>query len=511
MPEEFQYNTVAYFGDSLTDNGNLYDLSMAAISFSLPPGSIGYNERYSNGLVYAEHATAFLGAETEYNYAISGARAIGDRTLRDLVDDLNLSYFLVVPYSDPLLDHGIDLGAQVARFLAETEGTDRSDVSATLSIGTNDYGAFKPWQVSNYIRDSKAYVAGIIAEIMENARTLDDAGVGQIAINGLPSANFSSSYYANPFLTPVSSFALSYHNNQLERAVEQLRAEGINAVFVDMEAIAKAIARDPFNFGITAPLEQSYLLEINGADPILNPALEGVPLDQIAFLDSLHPTDVVHAMLGAFHAASLTSAVYVGNEFGNRKTFGEEQNLVMASGGSDRMVLGGGDDIAFGEHGSDELSGGDGMDILSGGSESDFLVGGGDADVLHGGSGNDVLYGEDGADVMLDGTGSDVADGGAGDDLFIFTQASLMGGTDGVDSDVFIGGEGADLLVLLLTENNAGVYAADLSAFGETVALSNQGISVSSIEEVLVITDRAELDQFNDLARLGEADNWGLV
>lgn len=507
MPEEFKFDTVAYFGDSLTDNGNLHDLSVAALSFSLPRGPLGYNQRYSDGLVYAEHATGFLGAETELNYAISGARAVGNRNVGDLVEDLNLDYFLIVPDDDPLLSLGIDLSAQVDRFLADMEGQDLSGVSASLLIGTNDYGTFKPWKVTNWLSESKAFVADVIDGILENARALHEAGVGQIVINGLPGSSFSF----GPYISPFAGYSFFYHNNQVEKAVAQLQAEGINAVFVDTEAMAKAISRDPFNFGITAPMNEPYLLEVYGGDPILNPALAGVPLDQIAFLDSVHPTDVVHAMLGAFHAASLTSTVYVGNEFGNRKTFGDEQNLVMASGGSDRMVLAGGDDIAFGEHGTDELSGGAGMDILSGGSETDILWGGADADVLHGGSGNDLIYGEDGADVLLDGTGSDVADGGAGDDLFIFTQASLAGGTDGVDADVFIGGEGSDLLVLLLTEANGAAFAADLGTAGAVVALSNQGITTSGIEEIRVITDRSELDFFNDHARLEEADAWGLV
>lgn len=511
MPEQYQYQTAVYFGDSLTDNGNFYDLTSATLSISLPRDSFGYNQRYSDGLVYSDYATQFLGVGAEMNYAVTGARAIGDRSFLDLVYELRLDSFLEVPGSDPLLAQGIDLAGQVARFLTDTSGEDLSGFSTTLTIGSNDYAEFKPWLVTDYLTDSKAYVAQIIGEITDAARMLSAAGVGQVVITGLPSANFTPTYYSSPYGTYMTSWSLSYHNNQLEKAVEGLRAEGINAVFVDMEAIGRAVARDPLNFGIMAPLEESYLLDTSGTDPVYNPLLQDVPLDQIAFLDGQHPTDVVHAMLGAFHAASLTSSVYVGNEFGNRKTFGDEQNLVMASGGSDRISVNGGDDIVFGEHGTDDISGGAGMDILSGGSESDVLRGGDDDDVVHGGSGNDLIYGDDGADVLLDGLGSDSVYGGAGDDLFIFHQASLIGGTDGVDLDYFDAGEGTDTLVLLLTEANAAEYAADLDAFGALVALTNQGIAATGFEDVRVITDRAELDQFNNLARLGEADVWGLV
>ncbi|WP_424971460.1 SGNH/GDSL hydrolase family protein [Dinoroseobacter sp. S76] len=511
MPEQYQYQTAVYFGDSLTDNGNFYNLTSSTLSISLPRDSFGYNQRYSDGLVYSDYATQFLDLDSQLNYAVTGARAIGDRSFLELVYELRLDSFLEVPGSDPLLAQGIDLAGQVARFLSDSAGEDLSQVSATLTFGSNDYAEFKPWLVTNYIEDSKAYVAEIIGEITKAARTLDAAGVGQVVITGLPSANFAPTYYDSPFRSPMSNYSLAYHNNQLERAVDMLQSEGINAVFVHMEAMGRAIARDPLNFGITAPLEQSYLLDTSGTDPIFNPAVEDIPLDQIAFLDGRHPTDVVHAMLGAFHAASLTSTVYVGNEFGNRKTFGDEQNLVMASGGSDRISVNGGDDIVFGEHGTDDISGGAGMDILSGGSEGDVLRGGDGDDVVHGGSGNDLIYGDDGADVLLDGLGSDSVYGGAGDDLFIFHQASLIGGADGVDLDYFDAGEGTDTLVLLLTEANAAEYAADLDEFGALVALTNQGIAATGFEDVRVVTDRAELDQFNDLARLGEADVWGLV
>jgi Ca2+-binding RTX toxin-like protein len=75
--------------------------------------------------------------------------------------------------------------------------------------------------------------------------------------------------------------------------------------------------------------------------------------------------------------------------------------------GDDRIVSGGGADLADGGAGNDTLVGGRGEDLLSGGAGRDKLNGGSSADGLFGGGGPDKLAG---------GRGRDLCNGGAGKD-----------------------------------------------------------------------------------------------
>lgn len=511
MPEAYDYGTLVYFGDSLTDDGNLYSLSGAVATDSLPVDAAGYNQRFTNGLVFAEYTTALLGVANELNFGIGGAQALGALTLRELIVDRNLEGFLTVPLSDPQLDFDINLTAQIDRFLAETDGQDRSDMSATVFIGANDYLNFEPSSPDALLLEGLGLLFRITNGVAEAAQSLADAGVGQIVINSLPSGDFFPAVTASEDLSPVAELVLGLHNVRLANTVEALQAQGVDAVYIDIEAMTRAIIADPLNFGITAPIEEVVVLSGDIENPVLNPELEDVPLDNIAFFDAVHPTDTIHGVLGSFQAASLTSEVTIGRQLGGIELLGNEQDLVLAGAGSDILALSGGDDIAFGEAGVDFVFGGSGEDIISGGSDNDLLFGGNEDDVIAGGTGNDRMNGGNGADVLIDGLGSDTASGGMGDDLFIFTQASLAGGVDGVDQDTFNGGLGADTLVLLLTEASALDFEATNLTFGEASALADFGITTRSVEDVLVFTDAADLDQFNDVARLGEADLWALV
>jgi phospholipase/lecithinase/hemolysin len=511
MSEPFGYGTLVYFGDSLTDDGNLHALTGAVASVNVPVDAAGYNQRFSNGLVYAEYATDLLGVSGDLNFGIGGARALGTLSLRDLAVGAGVEAFLTVPVTDPALDFDINLGAQIDRFLAQTEGQDRADMSATLFIGANDYLNFDPSSPDALVLEGLALMRDITDGVAAEAQRLVDAGVGQIVINGLPAGDYFPAVRTDPQLAPVAGVVLGLHNARLEDTVAALQAQGGDAVYIDIEAITRSIVDDPLTFGITAPFDEVVVLDDDPNAPVLNPVLEDVPLDNIAFFDVVHPTDTVHGVIGSFQAASLTSEVTIGGQLGGISLLGDGQDLVLAGGGTDILALNAGDDIAFGEAGADFLFGAAGADILSGGSGDDFLFGGDGDDVLAGGTGNDTLRGGLGNDVLIDGLGSDTGSGGLGNDLFIFTQASLAGGVDGVDTDSFDGGFGFDTLVLLLTEATAQSFEATSLSFGQSTALAEVGISVRSMEEVVVLTDAADLDAYNDVARLAEADLWALV
>lgn len=108
--------------------------------------------------------------------------------------------------------------------------------------------------------------------------------------------------------------------------------------------------------------------------------------------------------------------------------------VVVGTGGHDRLVGGDGADILFGLTGDDAVDGNGGDDLVCGGPGADTLRAGPGADTLMGGLGDDDLDGGDGADRLLGEAGDDRLRGGGDDDVL----------TGGSGADSFGGGQGSD-------------------------------------------------------------------
>lgn len=133
---------------------------------------------------------------------------------------------------------------------------------------------------------------------------------------------------------------------------------------------------------------------------------------------------------------------------------GRDDDLVRGGAGRDALWGDDGRDSLFGDAGADTLRGGDGADIMRGASGDDLLFGGTGDDSLFGEAGNDTLRGEDGRDRMEGGRGNDRLLGGeAGDTLDGAGGRDHLSGEDGNDelfgaagADVLFGGDGNDTM-----------------------------------------------------------------
>jgi len=115
-------STLVVFGDSLSDNGNLFDL----IGFPQPPAWEG---RSSNGPVYAEQLASFLHMRLD-DRAFAGAEA----------SDLSPPLIVNPVTGQPL---PINLSTQIAGYLADLNGHQAPEgTTALINIGSNDYDAF---------------------------------------------------------------------------------------------------------------------------------------------------------------------------------------------------------------------------------------------------------------------------------------------------------------------------------------------------------------------------------
>jgi phospholipase/lecithinase/hemolysin len=522
MDASLSFDRLVFFGDSLTDTGGTFELSSQNLVVPLPPESLGYAQRFSNGEVYADIAPRLLGIEAVDNFALSAAAALGQLPLGTILA-LNGVLGLQSPDADlTLLDFDVNLNAQVDRFLEDSGNT--GDTAASLFIGLNDFGQFGLANPDATPEAAITFAETVAAGTLAAAGRLVEAGVETIILNTLPVGSFFPASTLQPSLPDEVT---DIHNQALLAGSTELTAAGANVRVVDFAAIAGEIAADPSAFGFLAPLSTFRFFGIGG-----NPTITETPdgpvlsfpenpasldnLDQQAFFDLVHPTAATQGVFAAFYSESLTSDVQILGGDNDIIKGSSADDLVLAGAGNDRVRLKGGDDVALSGLGNDTVFAGSGDDIVSLGSGNDIGFGGSGDDVIAGGVGNDLLLGGSGNDVLVDGLGSDRAFGGSGDDGFVYSEASLIGGTGEsfggalpeANRDSFFGGRGHDTLFLALTEaTRKMIEVADDIRTG----LANLGVSTHSIEAIQFIESPADLSNLEIDARIAEADLWGLI
>ena len=492
---------IVYFGDSLTDDGNLLAFAEMVVDPDAIVGLGGPTGSASDGPTHATYTADLLGIPTQ-NYAVASAEVVGVQDLAFVAENFELEDALIVPPDSPLLDIDINLNGQVSRFLTDNSGSDLSDTTAFILIGGNDYNEVDLGSPT-VIQDLLATMNTIVTKIAEEAIRLWNAGVGTIQISTLPATEFyaASAELSDADLT-LANAVFSTHNLFLANAVKLLQDAGVSAELFDITAITDALTEDPTAFGFIAPLG-TILWDPDTADAF-DP-------DQVLSADELHPTTAAHGVIGAHNAfvfAGGTSTkltdhadllqTYDGNDF------------IAALGGSDIIRAGLGDDVVLGGTGFDILTGEAGADLLSAGSDSDLLKGNQGDDILGGGEGSDLLLAGKDDDLLIDGLGSDIARGGLGNDTFIFTEASLIGGTAG-DHDLYIGSDGVDQLIVVLSEASYATYATTLESGTPNAALTALGITAAGIESIIAVETRAGLDAFSGESWYEQADLWGLI
>ncbi len=531
MSTDPAYDRLLYFGDSLTDGGTYFNLTSRTLTIPLPTAIFGYAGQFSNGDTYADIAPELLGLDAAdvVNYAVGGARVLGERTHADKIAGDGVEALLVADPAPEDLAFGLNLWAQVERFLADAAVNGvPENTAASLWIGLNDFNTFVPSSPEAAVAEATVLVQQLVTSTLGAAGVLAQAGVSTIILNTIPPGSFFPIFqFADPLVQALGDQVIAGYNAALIAASAQLEGLGVTVEIVDMHRIASEVMADSETFGFLTVADQKYFG--TGADPFLidtpggpvpffleNPAVAGLDADQFAFYDLLHPTTALHGVLGAFTEASLTNDVHFLGGDDNRLNARGGDDLVLAGAGDDRIKLGSGDDVVLAGLGNDRASGGKGSDILSGGSGDDRLSGGRGSDVIAGGTGDDRMFGGKGSDALIDGLGSDRAYGGAGDDFFFFTEAELIGGVTDEHRDLFVGGSGYDTLYLALSDATREIVEA---AFGGDGGLVHDfdaiNLTTIGIEEVIFLDGRGlpgELAADATLiALLTEADHWGFV
>lgn len=524
------------FGDSLSDNGNFSEIASAVLTVPVPFQPTYDPRAFSNGDVYADTLMELLGAASYENYALGGAKAVGQKLganyqekysslTATLYDGTEVPFSIVRDdYDGHLDDFDINLTAQVDRYLADLAaagGEVPEGTTAILSIGANDFSDFDAdWYDFIFGTPIRDFTDRIGDSIEANARRLADAGVDRIVLYTLPTVElFPDFASANWLEAEVADNLFDDFNSEIRSRATRLEDSGIDAEVVRIDILSETLITDseshgflfkgPKIYGTSSDPDWVQSEPDGDVLPVYreNAAADGYRPDQILFYDEIHPSAALHDMIAVFSNETLTAEIHIGSAGRDNISKTGADDFVLGRSGSDTVTLRNGADTALGGRGNDIIRLGNGSDLGIGGKGDDELFGGRGFDLLAGGLGDDRLTGGAARDILIGGRGSDVALGGARDDVFIFVEEALQGGPGG-SSDIYDGGNGDDILYVCLTSESFALWenGADLLDFG----LSVENIETISVHEGVEVLDDISLPgALGD--RLLEGQYWGVA
>ncbi|MEM8643157.1 MAG: SGNH/GDSL hydrolase family protein [Cyanobacteria bacterium P01_G01_bin.54] len=413
---------VYVLGDSLSDTGNLFTLTMEQTPvFPYDRG------RFSNGLVAVEYLADRLQSDSDQtfdltpsllggnNFAVGGATTGRDNLGED--------------------DSGIDLPGLLDQVEVLTQQLETTNVESAEKLADPN-ALYIAWAGAN---NALAYLTGNnpedpallleqgVNDYVDSITQLIDLGARNIVIPNLP--NLGRLPNSGAFRTDASVLTRIF-NGDLALALGNLDFEldppDFTVLEVDLFARSEEIVADPQSFDIT-----------NTTDPLLPLVVGGqLPTDASGFFfwDEVHPTTQGHALFADTIFNTLTSSV-------PQPSF----NDILGTPDSDFLLGTRQADNIDGFAGDDKILGLAGADRIEGWQGDDWLFGNGDDDILNGGVGDDILFGGAGADLILGKSGHDWQYGGQGDDV-------MVGGGDrdriwgGAGEDFILGGAGHDSL-----------------------------------------------------------------
>jgi outer membrane lipase/esterase len=272
------YDRLVVFGDSLSDNGNLY----AATGNTVPTSPPYFNGRYSNGPVFTELLGFTVGRSTagapvtgSINYAYGGARTDSSAFPPGMRNQL-LAY-------------------------TGSGGTfDSNDLVSVLGGANNIFqrineynalGAADPLRANptGFVQTTALAAATDINFIVNN---IAGAGAGTILVGNLPNLAITPQFNQGPAAAaaPLADFATTTFNTALRSNLMATAAArpGSNIILMDLYKIGSVLAADPARFGLTNARDVCF----NGVTVCANP-------DSYMYWDTVHPTAAGHRLLAA--------------------------------------------------------------------------------------------------------------------------------------------------------------------------------------------------------------------
>ena len=270
-----QYSRLVVFGDSLSDTGNL-----AEITFNFPFPF--YRNRISNGPVTADRLATSIGSNADaslhlanriggYNYSVAGGNIKGSDTE--------------------------DLSAQMSAYLSRDNAQADPAALYLVMMGGND------------LRDVRSFVSSAAAQLemdsvldvlSQQLQRLIDAGAQWLVVpNGpnigrIPETLERES--SDPGVSQRATQYTQYFNQQLKQRLTSLARENrVRITQFDLFSELESLIANASALGFSNTEEPCF--ELSGFR-FHSECVLGTRFDRFVFFDNIHPTEKTHRLIG---------------------------------------------------------------------------------------------------------------------------------------------------------------------------------------------------------------------
>ncbi|MBN8527944.1 MAG: autotransporter domain-containing protein [Caulobacterales bacterium] len=262
------YSRLVVFGDSLSDNGNLY----AATGNTTPVSPIYYQGRFSNGPVFTE----LLGFNAA-RFAAGGS----------VTGNINLAFggALTGVAASPL-----GMRSQLQAYLGAGGRFGAGDLVSVLGGANNIFqniaaagGSSNPQGAINPI------VTAAASDVNFIVNSAASGGAGTVLVTNLPKLSLTPQFRVSP-AAPLADYAVSTFNSALLTGLTATAAANRNSniIMMDIFKIGDTIVANPGAFGLTNVTDACF----NGVTVCATPAT-------YFYYDGVHPTARGHQILAA--------------------------------------------------------------------------------------------------------------------------------------------------------------------------------------------------------------------
>ncbi|KTD73961.1 GDSL family lysophospholipase PlaA [Legionella tucsonensis] len=271
-------HNIVVFGDSLSDNGNLYKF----MKYQLPPSPPYFEGRFSNGPVWIEHVIASYFPENPAVHLLDYAYGGAGVTEEEGADDVLFT-----------------LRREVNNYLLEHNDKASEDSLFVIWIGANNYLAF-PSEIEQTIHD-------VHAGIVHSIQRLVEKGAKHILVVNLPDLGRTPAAIEFDSVETMTYFSKE-HNNLLSRSIDDFRQEhpDVEWLYYDLHQAFDEVMTHPQDYGftnITGTCVNSVVDDITKTSVLkmvisVKPKINTDGCTGYLFFDLVHPTALAHQILG---------------------------------------------------------------------------------------------------------------------------------------------------------------------------------------------------------------------